>query len=87
MKLKKLNKHSTSDLREAARLCSRKEHEFTRGSLTNAQSEGHTVDEILLDLSKAFDLVPHRRLIHKIRGYGAPNELTVWLEDFFKNRR
>ena len=57
------------------------------GFLTNALSEGHNDDEILLDLTNAFDLVSHRRLIHKIRGYGAPNELTVWLEDFFKNRR
>ena len=52
----------------------------------NALSEGHNVDEILLDMSKAFDLVPHIRLIHKIRGYGASNELTVWLDDFLKNR-
>ena len=50
--------------------------------LTNALSEGHNVDEILLDLSKAFDLVPHTRLILKIRGYGASNEITSWLEDF-----
>ena len=33
--------------------------------LTNALSEGHNVDEILPDLSKAFDLVHHRRLFHK----------------------
>ena len=32
-------------------------------------------------------LVPHRRLIHKIRRYGAPNKLTVWLEDFFKGQK
>ena len=35
----------------------------------------------------AYDLVPHRRLIHKIRGYRAPNELTVWLEDFCKGQK
>ena len=35
---------------------------------------GHNVDEILLDLSESFDIVPQRRLIHKIGGYGASNE-------------
>ena len=59
----------------------------TFGFLTNALSEDHNVDEILLDLTKAFELVPYRRLIHKIPGYGASNELTVWLEDFLKERR
>ena len=38
-------------------------------------------------LSVTFDLVSHRRLIHKIREYGAPNELTICLEGFLKNRR
>ena len=34
-------------------------------------------------MSKAFDLVPYRRIIHKIRGYIAQNEL----DDFLKDRR
>ena len=37
--------------------------------LTNGLSEGHNVDEILLELSNAFDLVPHRKLVHKKREY------------------
>ena len=54
--------------------------------LTNALSNGHNFDKILLDLSKAFDLVPHRRLINKKRWYCALNELTVWLEDILKDK-
>ena len=33
--------------------------------ITSSLAEGHCADEILLDFSKAFDLVPHRRLIKK----------------------
>jgi len=40
----------------------------------------------MLDLSKAFDLVPHKRLVHKIKGYGVTNELAEWFEDFLRNR-
>ena len=31
--------------------------------------EGNSGDEILLDFAKSLDLVPHRRLVHKTRGY------------------
>ena len=59
------------------KLISEKQHGFVPGKscvknlletfefLTNALSGGHNVAEILLDLSKAFDIVPHIRLIHK----------------------
>jgi hypothetical protein len=40
----------------------------------------------MLDFAKAFDLVPHRRLIHKIKSYGICEEICGWLEDFLKNR-
>ena len=45
------------------------------------------MDEILLDLEKAFYLVSGGELIRKIRGYGEANELTVWIYDFLKDRR
>ena len=50
--------------------------------ITSSLVEGNSVDEILLDFAKAFDLVPHRRLIHKIRGYGVTDEMAKWFEDF-----
>ena len=38
--------------------------------ITHALANGKCVDEILLDFAKAFDTVPHKRLVHKMmRGY------------------
>ena len=53
--------------------------------LTNEFSNGNDVDEILLDLSKAFDLVPHNRLIYKIKeGYGLTEDLAKWIKNFLE---
>jgi hypothetical protein len=48
---------------------------------------GIPVDVILLDFAKAFDTVPHRRLIAKLRAYGISGLVLNWIEAFLKNRR
>jgi len=48
--------------------------------------EGKPVDAIYLDLRKAFDTVPHNRLINKLKGYGIEGPLLRWIEDFLHNR-
>ena len=40
-----------------------------------------------MDFAKAFDLVPHRRLVQKIRAFGVRDELTRWFEDFLTCRK
>ena len=40
-----------------------------------------------LDYRKAFDTVPHKRLITKLRAYGIRGTLLKWNEDFLTNRR
>ena len=55
--------------------------------LTEELSRGNNLDEILLDFSKAFDLVPHHRLVHKLRGYGFSEELVDWVKDYLSFRR
>ena len=54
--------------------------------IADALLNSHNLDEVILNLSKAFDLVPHQRLVHKFNGYGVTNELAEWFEDFLRNR-
>ena len=44
------------------------------------------VDVILLDFSKAFDTVPHQRLLQKLRKYGIRNHTLNWISSFLTNR-
>ena len=48
--------------------------------------QGIPVDSIYLDLRKAFDTVPHQRLIHKLKGYGIRDNLLHWIADFLNDR-
>ena len=41
----------------------------------------------MLDLSKAFDLVPHNGLIHKLRSYDFGSELLEWFRNFLRERK
>ena len=44
------------------------------------------VDVIFLDFAKAFDSVPHERLLLKARHYGIRGKLNEWLRDFLSDR-
>ena len=44
------------------------------------------VDAIYLDFAKAFDTVPHKRLITKLEGYGVKGSVLNWIKDFLSNR-
>ena len=44
------------------------------------------VDAIYLDFKKAFDSVPHKRLIEKLKGYGIKDNLLSWIQDFLSER-
>ena len=43
-------------------------------------------DMLLLDFSKAFDTVPHHRLLHKIYHYGIRGNLNLWIESWLTER-
>ena len=50
-------------------------------------SEGNVVDSIYFDFEKAFDTVPHRRLLKKLQCYGIKGAVLDWITDFLKDRK
>ena len=42
------------------------------------------VDVAILDFSKAFDAVPHAKLLHKINSCGIQSNRLKWLSFFFE---
>ena len=48
--------------------------------------EGRTVDMVLFDYSKAFDVVPHAVLIKKLSYLGIAGEVLSWISSFLSNR-
>ena len=49
--------------------------------------EGEPVDVIFIDFAKAFDSVPHKRLLVKLQSYGIHGKLLEWIRSFLNNRR
>jgi len=43
---------------------------------------GDRIDAIIVDFLKAFDLVPHGRLLMKIANSGVDSSLVVWIREF-----
>src|SRR3989442_12734678 len=48
--------------------------------------EGSSVDIIYLDFQKAFDKVPHGRLLDKIRNAGIVDKIVDWIENWLDKR-
>ena len=45
------------------------------------------MDCIYMDFQKAFDSVPHRRLIAKLKAYGIDKRVIEWVKDFLRDRK
>ena len=48
--------------------------------------QGGDLEVVYCDFMKAFDKVPHRRLIHKIEKYGITGNVLGWIESFLSDR-
>ena len=79
-------------------LISSQQHGFIPGRSTSSQllecfdewslmiEEGSSVDVIYLDFKKAFDAVPHKRLINKLYAYGIRGKVLAWIDAFLTQR-
>ena len=54
--------------------------------ITDMRDRGETIDIIYLDFCKAFDKVPHKRLMKKLYNYGIRGNILNWVADFLKDR-
>jgi len=76
-----------------------KQHGFVRGrscltnlletleEWTSALDDGYGIDAIYLDYRRAFNTVPHKRLIMKLQNCGIDGSLLNWLKDFLTLRK
>ena len=55
-------------------------------SWNKALDRGETVDVVYLDFMKAFDTVPHKRLIGKLKSYGIEYYTLRWIQGFLYDR-
>ena len=79
-------------------LLSPRQHGFISGRSTVTQllsyldscikevANGRVVDAVYLDFQKAFDTVPHARLLKKLEAYGIDGKLLEWITEYLKNR-
>ena len=91
---KKLQEHIMNN-----ELLCHNQHGFTKGRscLTNLLTamenwtreidDKNDVDVIYLDFAKAFDSVPHKRLLRKLEGYGITGKVLAWIKDFLQGRK
>ena len=55
--------------------------------LTDYIDKGTPVDVVYLDLQKAFDTVPHKRLIAKIKAHGIDGWILKWIHEWLSERK
>ena len=54
--------------------------------ISDSLDEANRLDVIKIDFSKAFDLVPHDRLLKKIAASGVDSRVVVWIREFLIDR-
>ena len=54
--------------------------------VANYIDKGEPVDVIYLDFQKAFDKVPHGRLVSKLQAVGIDGNVLLWIKEWLRNR-
>ena len=60
---------------------------ITFDDLAKNSNKNSQTDVAILDFSKAFDTVPHKKLLHKLCAYGVRGNLHTWISNFLCNRK
>ena len=64
-------------------LCNKSQHGFMKHLL----DQNFSTDVIHLDFQKAFDTIPHQRLLLKVHAYGIRGKVYKWIRSILLNRR
>ena len=54
--------------------------------ISDTLDEAARLDAIIIDFSKAFDLVPHDRLLKKTAASGVDSRVVIWIREFLIGR-
>ena len=96
--IEKLVRQHIIDHMKINKLFSKKQYGFISGRSTSLQllnvidkwtealDQGLYIDCIYMDFMKAFDRVPHERLLSKMKAYGISNGILCWVRDFLSDR-
>ena len=56
-------------------------------TIAKSLDAGIQTDAIYLDMAKAFDKVPHEKLLYKLEMVGVRGQLLAWFRNYLTNRR
>ncbi|BHF79037.1 hypothetical protein SprV_0602215400 [Sparganum proliferum] len=96
--MERIMKNELIDFLEVHGLLSNCQHGFRKGrscttnllhslqSWTRALDDRHEVHIAFIDFQKAFDTVPHQKLLHKLKKIGIGGNFLKWIENFILGR-
>jgi len=75
------------------------QHDFRKGGsclsnllqflddVTGSLDKNNCIDVIYLDFAKAFDKVPHERLLDKVSKHGIGGQVWLWIKEWLRDRK
>ena len=55
--------------------------------VTKKYDSGNALDIVYLDFAKAFDKVPHSKLIDKLKSFGIQGQILHWITNWISDRK